>query len=353
MYYNKSKKRYEKQMRIDGKRVTFTGATEMEVYRKIAEYETEKRRIPLFSEVAEKWWYSTNYDDGTERTYHPAYKRAIEHFGSFEITEITPKMLQNYLNVLGRDLAYKTVNNQKTVFSKIFDYAILELGLSMDNPSLRVTISNKSKRTRRDALTIEERREIEATRPDEFQLGYLILYTGCRLGEALALRYDDIYDGYVHINKAVHYPGNKPILGEPKTRQSIRAVPLMKQLEKRLNELPHKNTDYIIGGDQPLTLSAVERRWERFCVDHGMYEVKHRDPTANNKHAVINKPTIGRHQIRHEYATLLYEAGIGIKQAMVWLGHSNISTTMDVYTHIKRSHETESIEKLQKYLGEA
>lgn len=333
MYRNKKTKLYETKRKYDGHFVKFYGHSEREVYQKIDSYENEHKDLCSFDKTADLWYSSAcaHLADGSVRSYVPALDRAKQHFKSVKVNKITPLMVQQFLQQISKQYAYKTVRNQKTVLSQIFNYAIVDMNIAMQNPCDRVKITDKSKQSTREALTPQERHEIEATKQDEFQLAYLILYTGCRLGEALALRYSDITKDKVMIRRAVHFKGNQPVIGVTKTPASIRAVPLLPPLADRLNCLEHHPDDFIIGGAKPITQSALTRRWEKWCKEHSI--------------------DIDRHQIRHEYATMLYEAGIDVKTAMRYLGHTNISMTMDVYTHISERHMEEQQNKLISYIN--
>lgn len=109
--------------------------------------------------------------------------------------------------------------------------------------------------------------------------------------------------------------------------------------------------NYIVSqSPEPLTLSAITRRWESWCRSHGLVVEEKRTPTENNRHGSVWKPTIERHQIRHQYATILYEAGIDPKSAQQLLGHAQIQTTMDIYTHISDKKKTEDFLRIATYL---
>lgn len=352
MYKNPKTKLYETKRKICGHFVKFYAHSEKEVYAKIASYENERKRLRSFYEVSEGWYdYAcAHLAEGSVRSYLPSLRRAQERFGEQIVNDITPLQIQKFLQDVSKQYAYKTVRNQKTVLTQIFNFVIIQYNLVVQNPCDRIKIADKSKQTTREALTLQERHEIEATKPEEFQLAFLILYTGCRLGEALALRYSDIVDNKVLIRRAVHFQGNKPVIGVTKTPAAIRAVPLLPPLKERLEQLPHSPTDYIIGGENPITQSALARRWEHWAREHNLAEAVPREPTQNNKHVVAWKATIDRHQIRHEYATMLYEAGVDVKTAMRYLGHTTISMTMDIYTHLSEQHMEKEQEKLIRYI---
>lgn len=334
----------------DGKRKAFRGKTQREVFRKIEEYEQEKETVPSFDAVAERWSeeHFQTVEEGSVRSYAPALARAIAFFGDRPINEISMQDCNAFLSSL-RDLAQKTVRNHKAVLAMIFDYAVSE-GLITQNPCDRIKISDKLKKSSREALTGSQREEILSTKPDEFQLAYLILFTGCRLGEALALEYSDVdwNKDVIHITKAVHFDGNKPVIGRLKTAESKRDIPLLPQLRQRLKELGGSGT--IIGGT-PITKTMLSRRWEHWCRDHNLAHAESRTATETNRHTTIWIPDIDRHQIRHEYATILWEAGIDVHTASRLMGHSNIQTTAQIYQHFREKQLREASEKLTVYFG--
>ena len=341
---------YEAVKTYEGKRVYFRGKTQREVFRKIEAYEEKKTTAPAFDDISQNWaeTHFSEIEESSVRSYAPALERAKAFFGNKPIDEITAADCNAYLSGL-KFLASKTVRNHKAVLCMIFDYAI-QNGLLASNPCEKVRVSDKLRKTTREPLTSAQRAQILATTPDEFQLGYLILFTGCRLGEALALRYDDIEGDVIHITKAVHYNGNKPIVGRLKTEESKRDIPLLPPLKKRLEEL--NGTGYIIGGEEPITQSMLARRWEHWCREHGMARPDQRKGTKQNRHTTVWKPDIDRHQIRHEYATILWESGVDVHTASRLMGHSNIQTTAQIYQHFRERMLTDAAEKLGRYFAE-
>lgn len=339
---------YELTKTYDGKRKYFRGRTQREVFRKIEEYEEQRETPPTFEDVADRWSeeHFPEVEQGSVRSYAPALARCKAYFGGKPIAEITMQDCNAFLSSL-KDLAQKTVRNHKAVLAMIFDYAVSE-GLLSHNPCERIKVSDKLKKTSREALSGSQREEILNTKPDEFQLAFLILFTGCRLGEALALEYSDIdWDkDVIHITKAVHFHGNTPVVGRLKTDESKRDIPLLPQLRQRLKELHGKGT--IIGGS-PITQSMLNRRWEHWCREHGLAHPEERTATENNRHTTVWKPDIDRHQIRHEYATILWEAGIDVHTASRLMGHSNIQTTAQIYQHFREKQLQEASQKLTDY----
>lgn len=303
---------------IDGKRKVFSAKSKKDLALKLMTFNIKQKDTTTFSAVADLWeeenWEKLKY--GSHRTYAPCLRRCREKFGNKQICDIRPKDVALWLRELGEDLAFKTVKNHKSVLSQIIDYAIVNLDMDISNPCDRVKMPSGLRKGTRKALTEDERKTIKETTKDDFQLAFLILYTGCRCGEALALQMRDVdmENNIIHIHSSVTHHGNTPEITPPKTANSVRIVPLLPPLKSRLKQLKLKQTDYIVSGERPLTKSALAKRWKKYCKEHDL--------------------SIDRHTIRHQYATTLFEAGIDVKTAQDLLGHAQISTTMDIYTHL-------------------
>jgi len=149
-----------------------------------------------------------------------------------------------------------------------------------------------------------------------------MFYVGTRPGETMALKFSDLKNGYISIDKTMNSHGKRNI-GTPKTRTSNRIIAIDKVLEKDLLELKKgyeekynlKNYDYFIfGGKKQLSPSSISRRSEKAA-----------------KMANLRKLTL--HQFRHSHATLLIQNGMMINEVSRRLGHSKTSTTLDIYSH--------------------
>ena len=202
---------YRTAITINGKRKWFSGKTRKDVMQKIALYRIEEKESITFGSVAEKW-QEDNWDRlrfGSYRTYAPCLERAVQKFGKTDIDKLKPIEIQTWLRDLGRTYAFKTVANHKSIVSQVCDYAIVNLGIDMYNPCDKVKMPAGLKKGTRNALSADERTAILSTTKDENQLAFLILFTGCRLGEALALQMKDIdmKNNVVHITKSVAFHG--------------------------------------------------------------------------------------------------------------------------------------------------
>ena len=313
---------YEKGITIDGKRIRFRGKTEREVMQKIANYEAKQETGMTFVDVAEQWRneYSADVEYYSYIKSKAAYNSAIAFFDSEYIKDITPRDISRYYAFLAsKGYAKKTVNNYKAIVSNVFKYAIVK-GYADTNPTTMAAVPKKLKQTKRTLPSDEDIAKVKQSVDCESGfLALFLMYTGCRKGEALALQYKDIdlKKKVIKVYKSVYYEGNLPKIKQPKTENGIREIPLLDAL------IPHipkgKAEEYIfsIDGTRPYTHSTFNRRWSKYQQQSGV--------------------TCTPHQLRHAYATMLYEAGLDERIAMEIMGHSDIATTRNIYTHIRTS----------------
>ena len=138
-------------------------------------------------------------------------------------------------------------------------------------------------------------------------------------------------DYYDKIRNHVIHDSNKPIYESVlKTNAAYRDIILT---DKLAEAIPKRFQGFLFSmdgdGKQPLTKRAFDMRWEHYCEQYGI--------------------NITAHQLRHGYATMLFEAGIDIKDTQELMGHSDISLTRSVYTHIRDVHRTDTANKLNSF----
>ena len=326
--YQDSRGFYRQSVTINGKRKVFSAKTRKDLMLKIAMYKDNAiNHTESFRTIADMWeeQKQEKISRGTWRSYAAPLKDVVNRFGDMEMDKISPRDIQKWLNSL--NLSYKSTLTRKGIISMIYDYAMVELDMDIKNPCDRVKVDTRLPRGHRDALTPEEIQAIKDTTKDEFLLAPLILYTGARVGEAMAITYKDIdyKKKVIHITKSVDHIGNRPIISTTKTVNGIRDVPLLPQLEA----LIPKGKGYVVSGAEPLTKSALAKRWAKWEKEHGV--------------------KFDRHSIRHTYASILYESGIDVKAAQKLLGHANFQPTMDIYTHLSDQHLQDATDKLKDY----
>lgn len=333
-YYVRPDGLHETIRKINGKRVAFRGKTDAEVDRKMLAYRGEVNRGPLFTVVADDWWreHERTLSPNTYRGYVPAIERAKTYFKNEYIKEVKPTHITAMLREFSATkVSQKTVATQFQVIHMICRFAIEEGYIEYD-PCSSVKVPKGLGKHPREAAAKEDE-EIVKQYVDLWLLPYLILYTGLRKGEALALTYGDIDRDaeVIHVTKSVYYQGNKPYIKNPKTEAGTRVVPILFPLA---DKLPSGQADHYIfsvdGGKTPLSESRVRDEWEKFSRKTGLKATPH--------------------QLRHSFATMLFECDVSAKDAQDILGHAQLSTTMDIYTHIRDSRRRIVASEINKKL---
>lgn len=312
---------------IDGKRKYFYGETRAEAYRKLEEFQKERVRPRTFSEIAAAWKneYWDTFAYGTRNCYRSSVERALSTFGNVEADEVEPMTVQRLLEDMKKQkYSQKAVKTQKTVVSTIYKYGNLH-GMCKTNPATVCKIPKDLPKENREPPTDEEIAKIKSDK--EWLYPQILLYTGCRRGEALALTYEDFdfENNTVNIDKEIVFESNEPhLVHRTKTQAGKRKVPLVNALR---DQIPKNKQGMIFQN----TLRTFKTQWSKYC-----------------KRLEID---VTPHQLRHAYATMLYDAGIDVKLAQKLLGHSSIKMTQDVYTHIRESRMEGVSDKLNSFIA--
>ena len=337
--------RWAKTVTINKKRVFFysTAETERQAERDIAkqllEYAEKEEQGKTFKEVSEEW-SSAHFETieyNTQKYYRASLKQINEYFGNEMIADITPTNIKVFIDKISYEgYALKTVKSRLLVLNLIFKYAVIQR-YAENNPCTYITAPKNLKKTRREAPEEEEIQVVKNSIYIEFGFfAYFILYTGLRRGEALALRYSDIdYENkLITVNKSIYHKNNVPHEKTPKTSAGIRTVVLLDNLIPLLKK--RKKTDdkneLVFGNDSGrwLTNGQFQSLWENYVKQTQL--------------------KITPHQLRHAYATILYEAGIDEKDAQELMGHTTIQLTRDIYTHISKTRKKITADRLNKFV---
>ena len=309
---------------INGIQKCFYGKSRAEAIRKRDEFLNRKESI-VFRNVAEEWWeeHSFTLAYNSLKGLKPAYERAVQEFGDMFITEITPSELSKYIREFAsKGYADKTVRTQLGVFSMVFKYAINYRGVNIQNPARDVVIPRGLPKRKITLPPDEDIQKVKDNVTLPFGLfPYMLMYSGLRRGELLCLRYDDCRDGFITVNKSLYYVNNKPMVKEPKTERGKRRIPILNKLAPYIKS--GKGIIFNYKGNY-LPQHIFDRYWNDYCKAVGI--------------------NCTPHQLRHCFATMLYEGDISPKDAQYLLGHSQLSTTMDIYTDIRQQREKDIAE---------
>lgn len=318
-----------------GRKVTrfFYGKTKSEVLKKIAAYKEKAERRRTFSVVADEWFEesSADFSANTRMAYTAPLNRAKLYFGDMDISLIRPVDVRRFITEYVRDnhASDKSARMQLSVVSLVCRHG-LNCGDLDFNPAAGVTVPRNLPKKKRELPSDEDIKRVkESTDLPLGMFAFWVLYTGCRRGELLALTWQDIdlKARTVTIRRSVyHDTSGHPHFKDPKTAAGIRTVPLLDKLYERVKD--NVGIGLIFPGDngQPLTSSQFYARWTAYAAEAGI--------------------TATPHQFRHAYATMLFEADISPKDAQELLGHAQLCTTEDIYTHLREQRRAEVRTKL-------
>ena len=262
-----------------------------------------------------------------------------------KITENDCRRFREYLFGTKHSTKYK--NYILNIYIAIFNHSKIYYG-NVNNPTYVII---KFKRTYEETLKIRER-EINVWNLDEFnsfikhvdkemyrELFVVLYYTGMRLGEALALTWNDLSEGRVDVKKSVTRKAkNKAFeIKQPKNASSIRKVDLGYYLNEYLLDFKKKeerlygfrNDWYIFGRTKPLPQTSIDR-------------------AKNNAISASHVKEIRIHDLRHSHATNLIGSGVNVVAVSRRLGHSDTNTTMKTYVHLLHETELELVKLVEK-----
>ena len=294
--------------------------------------------------IADEWFelHSDGIAVGSRRVYKIAMKRAKEHFTGFA-SEIKPLDVQRYIREFERrGYARQTVSIELGVIRQILSHAVVSGDIDV-NPAAEVKHSKRLPKTKRPALTEEQERLVEKCRTGEWWLlGLMLLYTGCRKGELLALTWQDIdrANGVIHITKKLSYAlGSTPRLEHRlKSENGKRDIPIFAPLAA---VLPTNRIGKIFtgpGGDY-LTDYWFRKAWAEYCTDAGLVEQRGEETI----------PAVTPHQFRHSFATICYEAGLDPKATAALVGDTE-AIVRDIYTDLRDRHKATSADRVNAFL---
>lgn len=348
---------------VSGKRVSVYGRTKAEINKKIAEYNNRIKKGPVINEALDEWLAKKEKEVSykTYEGYQAPIKRIKSVMGDEHANEITPAQIQAFINNLAKR-GYKrtTVQRPLDILRMTFDYLITKPdNVVKSNPTNGVRLPKNLQQESRDLAPREAIEIVKANVNHPFGLyAYFAMYSGLRDQELLALTDKDIdrKNKLIYINKALSWQPNKPVIKETKTENGIRQVILLSPLE---SVLP-KFKGYLFSadnGESPLTQSEFRRRWNKYCREVGLATCtveKHKSKGKNNRTYYKKKwtNTIVPYQLRHEFATFCFDAGLDPKDAADLMGHASEETTRKWYTHIKDQRRIKRNEVLENFITE-
>lgn len=298
----------------------------------------------------------------TESEYDTFVARASyfsKKFGNTPLNELGQQAVQPVINEIfkcnpstRKPSAKRTVERYLSAASSVFEYAIENRAVDF-NPCRYVKIPKAAKTSERRALTPEERKWVEEM-PHRAQLpAMLMMYSGLRKGEVTALLWSDIDFKNHTITVSKSYDFKQGRIKEPKTASGVRVVSVPGKLIDYLKKQP-KTGMYVVTtkSGRMMTLNAWKSLWESYMLElnfrYGKTTEKRERHDPRGQIMSIDPFTI--HSLRHTFCTIMYEAGIDVLTAKEQMGHSDVKTTLSIYTHLDKVYKKKNISKLDEYL---
>ena len=316
--------------------------------------------------------------DSTKSGYIYTYNHFVrKDFGKKKIADIKySDVVQYYLYLLkDKEIALGTLDSIHCLLHPTFELAVRD-DIIRKNPTTGAMkeLNRRSGKNRgiRHALTIEQQRAFMnyiANSPVYYHwwpLFTFLLGTGCRIGEAIALRWDDLdfKNKMITINHSIaNYKSeekNKCVstLSTPKTESGIRTIPMLDvvydalkleeedQQENGFNETVIDGVSGFVFQNRfgnILNQQAVNSAIKRIVTN---YNNEEEITAAREKRNPLILPYFSCHILRHTFATRLCEQETNLKVIQSIMGHRNIETTMDIYAEATDKKKKESFENL-------
>ncbi len=308
----------------------------------------------LYKKWLKEWLEVYVKPTSKQKTYNRYSEIVSQHIvkalGDYEMKELTPLVLQRFITELlkcgnlktGKGLSSNSVNGVITIVQSSLKIAF---GIGL----LDVYNADKVKRPK-----ITEKQVTCFTQTEQKQIEYAILndknsklfgvvfclYTGLRIGELLALTWNDIdFDRELVLISKTCYDGVDEngkftrLIDTPKTETSVRVVPFPKQFIPYLRKKQKIDgySGYVFGrrGSKVVSVRTYQRRFAELLKK---LEIQHK----------------GFHSLRHTFATRALECGMDVRTLSEILGHKNATVTLNRYAHSLMEHKKNMINRLWK-----
>ncbi|NSN05931.1 site-specific integrase [Enterococcus faecalis] len=315
-----------------------------------------KQDYSRFKDVYELWYaqyVNSVKPSSAERVKRYFDGQILPAFGELKLAKISPSYCQQMVNEWSK--RYKRFDSMKMYTSKIFEFAITQNLLTI-NPMNRIIMPKRQREIKtkdnqnfldknqlQEFLTIVKQKESTKY----YTIFHLLAYTGMRKSELSALNWSDIdwTNQTVNINKNISYTTGNRSISTTKTTSSDRTITiddkslsiLKKWKLEQKKELLSRgirvkaDTKQLIFSNTSNQILPSNILWKRL-----------------KKYKQFN---ISPHGFRHTHASLLFESGASIKQVQERLGHSNVNTTLDIYTHVTKDAEKGVADNFLNYMN--
>lgn len=334
--FSKRGKTWQARVYFQGRQISKAGfATKTQAQIWATEIEHQKQNNPLalnnnilVSEYYKEWF--NIYKKGKLRPnsfqiYTTIENNILPYFEKLKIKDVNKQHCQKVFNELADKYSESTLKKFKSILTSLFQ-DMLDNGYLAINPMKKIAIrSTKEEKEKIKFLNEDEIKELiticNKQQSNIADLVLLLLHSGLRVSEGIALSINDFDNDTITINKIRDKATNRVIQGT-KTKTSNRTIKIDKKLADYLTK-KYK--------DSPLMFPLSYTQYKRLFKE--LLEYTH----INN--------SITFHALRHTHASLLLANGVNVQYVSKRLGHSNIAITMSVYIHLLKELEQQEENK--------
>ena len=353
---------------VTGKKVKtkVTGRTQKEVKQKTTQEKIDFQKagstrqkastITVYQDLANLWWES--YKNTVKPNTQGNVRKLLDNhvlpiFGVYKLDKLTTPLIQSIINKLA-DKANKGEKGPFLHYDMIhaLNKRILQYGVTMQaipsNPARDVILPRNTQKAKRQKVKHFDNEELKKflvyldnLDSNRYRYYYettlykFLLATGCRINEALSLSWSDIDldNAVVHISKTL----NRDLeINSPKSKASYRDIDIDLATIDMLKQYKLRQTKeaWKIGKRESVLFS-------NFIHEYPSSSKLKRRLLTHFKRAGV--PNIGFHGFRHTHASLLLNSGIPYKELQHRLGHSTLSMTMDIYSHLSKENAKKAV----------
>lgn len=334
---------------------TYTEAKQKLLDRRVAQAQgaVPQTPQPLYQNILKDWLAMSRIhtkESTCARYFHLANTHILPYLGEIALNRLTIQVLERHITFLltqGRrdgkgGLAPKTVSDILTIIKGSLDYARRS---GYDTNCCLDHLTVKKTQTEMRVLSPEEQKKLLETllhQTDPPKLGVLLsLYTGIRLGEACALKWEniDFTEGILSVRKTLQriqkveggsHGKTKIIVTEPKSRNSIRDIPLPQFILDTALTLRTGPKSYVLTGcaDRYMEPRSLQYTFKKYIQESGLRDINY-------------------HALRHTFATRCMELGFDVKTLSELLGHASVNITLNRYVHSSLDTKKDSMRRFQ------
>lgn len=361
----------------NGEYKEFYGRTVKEVKEKIQEFESRNMHIKktevrkqTFGEYLDNWFINVRVYEVESSTYLRNEQTINYHIKdsslyNAQMVNVDSELCQSLINKLSEKYSRSTISKVYVLLNMCFNYAFTKEHIG-ENPMMKVKMPKESSLVtkKKEAKWLSSSdvekfvQEAERVNTREFRIkgkvgervygvnayyAILIIYTGLRIGELMALTWEDIdfKNKTLNVNKSRakgKIDGKTTLyIKDPKSESGTRIIPLSDRAIYALQKIKEYSTELKLNSDNNLIVANTSSESN---ITRTVKSMLFRAGCETEK--------CGLHALRHTFGSLLLEKGVDLKTISYLLGHSDITVTANIYLHITREKAINSIEVLNK-----